>query len=232
MTPLHAQARALASCGVPVFPCVPDTKRPLVDGAYQVASTNLSQVDAWWAEYPDANVAIYPDGAGWCVVDLDPGGEAAWVALLAEHGDHTPTYMVSTPREGTHLYFAGSLPSTVGRVRSGLAPHVDTRGVGGYVLVPPSVVGGKPYRVLHDRDIVQCPGWMRLDLRRHVSELGLRLRHSTRTPPWLAQQAYSILQSAEATLLSEEPGQIAAHISYVRNCSTWVSAEQRPSGSC
>jgi hypothetical protein len=160
MTPLHAQARALASCGVPVFPCVPDTKRPLVDGAYQVASTDLSQVGAWWTEYPDANVAIYPDGAGWCVVDLDPGGEAAWVALLAEHGEHTPTYMVSTPREGTHLYFAGSLPSTVGGARSGLAPHVDTRGVGGYVLVPPSVVGGKPYRVLHDRDIVQCPGWI------------------------------------------------------------------------
>ena len=156
MTPFHEQARALASCGVPVFPCVPNGKAPLIDGAYQAATTDTSQVDKWWTLWPDANVAIYPEGAGWCVVDLDPGGEPEWTRLLADNGVHEPTYMVSTPRDGTHLYFAGSLPSTVSK----LASHVDTRGVGGYVLVPPSIVGDLPYKVLHDRNIIACPGWI------------------------------------------------------------------------
>ena len=156
MTPFHAQAKALAAADIPIFPCVPNSKNPLIPRGYLGASVLESQVDEWWTKWPDANVAIAPHGAGWCVVDLDPGGDVEWAKLLQDHGSHEPTYMVETPRGGQHLYFFGALPSTVSK----LAPHVDTRGKGGYVLVPPSIVNGKPYRLLNDRDIAPVPGWV------------------------------------------------------------------------
>jgi hypothetical protein len=155
VTPRHQQALALARAGIPVFPCLPGSKFPAVAGAYQAASVDVGQIDQWWSQ-ADYNVAISPHAAGYAVADVDPGGEAAWVALLAEHGEPPATYTVETPRGGLHLYYAGALPSTVGK----LGPRIDTRGEGGYVLVPPSIVDGKPYRVLHDTDIAALPSWI------------------------------------------------------------------------
>jgi hypothetical protein len=155
MTPLHMQARALAEAGIPVFPCAPDAKHPAVANGMYEATTDLEVIDEWWNR-DDFNIGVRPDTVGWAVVDIDPGGDGHWNTLANDSGGHGPTYEVQTPRDGRHLYFVGSVPSTVGK----LASHVDTRGKGGYVLVPPSVVGGKPYQVLHDRDIVELPRWI------------------------------------------------------------------------
>lgn len=155
MTPLHAQARVLAEAGIKVFPCVVDGKQPATTNGFKDASLDLEQIDAWWNE-ADYNIGVCPEDAGWCVIDLDPGGEPHWVALLAENGAHAPTYEVETPRGGRHLYFSGSLPPSASKLGS----HIDTRGRGSYVLVPPSVVGGKPYTVLHDRELGTVPDWI------------------------------------------------------------------------
>lgn len=156
MTPLHAQARALAEAGIKVFPCVEDGKQPATTHGFQDASADLAQIDAWWGENPNYNVALSPEDAGWAVIDIDPGGEASWIEALQQSGGYEPTYEVQTPRGGRHIYFAGTLPSTAGKLGS----HVDTRGVGGYVLVPPSIVNGKPYEVAYDRPVVELPGWI------------------------------------------------------------------------
>lgn len=52
--------------------------------------------------------------------------------------------IVATPGGGLHAYFAGSEQA------SGRLPrqHLDFRARGGYVVVPPSAVGGRPYRVV------------------------------------------------------------------------------------
>src|SRR5579859_2310566 len=155
MTPLHKHALALAAAGIPVFPCVVDGKAPATDNGFHDATTDVDQINAWWSR-ADYNIAIEPETAGWLVIDLDPGGEENWVKLVQESGGHEPTYEVRTPRGGRHLYFAGSGFSSVQR----LAGHVDTRGVGGYVLVPPSVVGGRPYTVSQNRDIAALPAWI------------------------------------------------------------------------
>ncbi len=156
MTPLHEQARALALAGIKVFPCLENAKFPATPHGFQDATTSVDQIDAWWGQNPNYNVALCPEDAGWCVIDLDPGGEPHWIKLLAENGEHAPTYEVETPRGGRHLYFEGSLPGTTSK----LGDHVDTRGVGSYVLVPPSRVNGKPYRVLYDRNLVAIPSWV------------------------------------------------------------------------
>lgn len=158
MTPLHAAARRYATAGIPVFPCREGEKEPATANGFKDATCDLEQVDKWWAENPHYNLALSPEDAGWAVVDLDPPtGIDNWTALLNGHNpDPIPTYTVETPRGGLHLYFEGTVPSTVSKI----AHKIDTRGVGGYVLLPPSIVNGKPYRVLHDADIAPLPDWV------------------------------------------------------------------------
>ena len=133
-----------AERGIPIFPCRPDSKAPACLHGHKDASKDPDQIRAWWEEDPNYNIGLCPEDAGWCVIDIDPG---------AEPQEFPETYEVRTPRGGAHLYYKGSLPPTAGK----LAEHIDTRGRTSYVLVPPSVVNGKPYEVLHDREIALLP---------------------------------------------------------------------------
>lgn len=158
MTPRHETARAWARAGTPIFPCRPGGKEPATGRGFYDATTDLAQIDAWWS-VADYNVALCPEDAGLFVLDPDPpDGTSTLATLELEHGLLPATYTVLTPRGGQHLYFKGTGPSTVGE--RGLGTHVDTRGVGGYVLVPPSIVDGKPYTVLHDRLPADLPAWI------------------------------------------------------------------------
>ncbi|MGD9881231.1 MAG: bifunctional DNA primase/polymerase [Reyranella sp.] len=160
----HRQALALATAGIPVFPCVPNGKPPAVENGFLRSTTDIEQINAWWAE-ADYNIGVVPERAGWAVVDLDgKEGWDAWTRLVREHRGVPETYAVRTPRGGLHLYYEGSLPSTVKKLGDG----VDTRGRGGYVLVPPSVVDGKPYRTEIDIDPAPLPPWIDAKLRSHL----------------------------------------------------------------
>lgn len=171
-SPLHQAALDWAAKGVPVFPCRPfgsrengqdSSKRPVIKGGWQVATTDKAQIDAWWTENPNYNVAIYPEPAGLCVVDIDPPvGEESWQSLEAEHGASPETYTNTTPRGGRHLFFRGSLPGTASR----LGPKLDTRGDASYVLVPPSRTDAGPYRHARGAEIAPLPAWVPLALSR------------------------------------------------------------------
>lgn len=153
MTPRHEQALALAAGGIPVFPCLPDGKEPATLHSFDDATTDPDIINAWWAE-ADYNLAICPESAGWAVVDLDgQEGSDAWTALTEEK---PPTYSVRTASGGTHLYFLGTLPPSVRK----LGPGIDTRGRRSYVLVPPSVVDGKPYSVSANAEVAAIPAWI------------------------------------------------------------------------
>jgi len=156
LTDLHQTARDFAEAGIPVFPCVEGGKAPATPNGFKDATRDVAQIDQWWTENPNYNVAIEPERAGWCVVDIDGAeGEASWAKLLSERGA-PDTYEVRTPRGGRHLYFAGSLPATASKIGA----KIDTRGVGSYVLIAPSVVNGKPYDVSEDRDMAPLPPWI------------------------------------------------------------------------
>lgn len=154
--PPRAAAFEYGKAGIKIIPCVQDGKQPATPNGFHDATTDLRQIDAWWTENPHFNIGLSPEDAGWAVVDIDPGGEAAWLALVHKEGGHEPTYEVSTPRGGRHLYFAGSIPTSASKI----GVHVDTRGVGGYVVAPPSIVGGKPYKVVNDLEPAPLPAWM------------------------------------------------------------------------
>jgi hypothetical protein len=151
-SPRHEAARELAAQRVPVFPCIAGDKIPATEHGFQNASTDLEQIDLWWAE-ADYNVAFSPEAAGLCVIDID--NEDTWKGLELEHGD-VPTYAVRTPSGGLHLYYRGSLPSSASKLGKG----IDTRGRGGYVLVPPSSVNGAPYTVKSALPYADIPDWI------------------------------------------------------------------------
>ena len=60
--PLPEAAARFAAEGVPVFPCVPGEKRPLVRRGFHDATAEPVQVAEWWRRWPAANIGI-PTGA-------------------------------------------------------------------------------------------------------------------------------------------------------------------------
>jgi hypothetical protein len=101
----------------------------------------LDRVRRWWALAPTANVAV-ATGRLVDVIDVDglPGVLSLTRGVLS---DVPPTVgRVKTPRPGGwHLWIAA-----VGSpCRAALVPGIDTRGLGGYVVAPPSHVTTNDY---------------------------------------------------------------------------------------
>ena len=139
---LPTAALRFASQGIPVFPCVPGGKQPLTPNGFHDASSSAKSVDAWWRRTPDANIGL-PTGAasGALVVDVDihPGGSGfeAFEHACSAHLADGWGWLVRTPSGGLHAYYP---PPNEAEQRSWQVPsaHVDFRGDGGYVIVPPS----------------------------------------------------------------------------------------------
>jgi hypothetical protein len=170
-------ALTAARRGWPVFPLLPGTKRPRPHQWETVATTSRDRIWWWWRGHPDDNVAIATGPAGLVVVDLDvagpdeerpaehPGarGGVDVFDALAQRYFYAPgsTWTVETASGGRHLYFrapadGGPWRSTAGR----LGWHIDTRAAGGYVVAAGSKVGGRRYKLIHDRSPIELPAWL------------------------------------------------------------------------
>ncbi len=142
------EALAYASQGFHIFPILPGQKRPLTQNGFKDATTDPEQIRAWWLAHPTANIGWHLDASGLCAVDLDIGAPMGL--------DLPATMTVKTPSGGRHMIYDGRIPSS----QSKLAPHVDTRGVGGYTLLPPSVVDGRAYEWVGDEWPQPVPAWV------------------------------------------------------------------------
>ncbi|SEM88405.1 putative DNA primase/helicase [Sphingomonas gellani] len=154
-------------------------------GGVSKANTDPDQIRAWWKKWPKAMIGIAAGRSGLLIVDFDPRvdehtdeetGEVTtevWTLdrlkaeLEAAMGCPLPVSLaVRTPSGGVHVYFRMPDGVPIGNVGS-LPDHIDVRGEGGYVIVPPSycVGDGKrcvegPYRWLRgdaDAPIVDMP---------------------------------------------------------------------------
>lgn len=178
-----------AKQGAPVFPCDPNSKKPYLrakkdslgqkipksGGLYQ-ATTNLQTIDDWWDKYPDAMIGI-PTGSasGYVAIDIDndPGkgieGLFEWKKLEDKYGPITLTGTVVTPRGGKHYYFKIPKGVVIKNSASSLAPGIDIRGEGGYII---------------------AGGSIRADGKRYVCEQPLNT--SVEIPDWLVTRIYKI----------------------------------------
>ncbi|MAF05118.1 bifunctional DNA primase/polymerase [Herbaspirillum sp.] len=122
--------------GYRVFPLIPGTKKPLVARGLLEATSDKNQICYWWAQHPRANIGLSTDGQ--LVIDVDTAANP-W---LYSHPDRMRSLasgpIQQTPHGGLHYFYTQPKGQAWGNTTSRVAPHVDTRGHGGYVVVPPS----------------------------------------------------------------------------------------------
>lgn len=125
--------------GYLVFPLKPGGKTPLTAHGFKDASMSEDTVRAWWTREPQANIGL-STGHLFDVIDIDgDAGTASWVELAA-----TAPPMIGlaeTPRGAHYL-----ISPTGDGCATGLMPGIDYRGIGGYVVAPPSIVNGVIYQ--------------------------------------------------------------------------------------
>jgi hypothetical protein len=154
-------ALAYARHGIPVLPvhtpdrggacscargerCDSPGKHPRLRHGVNEASTDPRRIELWWSHWPQANVGLRT-GVVMDVADVDSA--EGWHGLVHLLDDEIPPGpQVRTGGGGRHLWFR---PTGFGnRVR--LLPGLDWRGIGGYVLAPPSRhAGGAGYTWIH-----------------------------------------------------------------------------------
>jgi hypothetical protein len=156
---LEEAAHRYADTGWPVFPCVPGSKVPMTKHGYLNASTSHARIEQWWRPAPDANVAVATGAPGPDVLDVDVHSEGtgyeAFNELKRAGLVPDPKAIVRTPSGGMHAYFTGTSQ------RNGHLPgqHIDFRGLGGYVVAPPSTVDGRPYAVVSHQPVAATFDW-------------------------------------------------------------------------
>lgn len=153
--------------------CARPGKHPLIAAWQERATIDEAQIRAWWSHWPEANIGI-PTGRGLLAVDVDPrsGGRDSLAQLEAQHGPLPATLTVSTGGGGEHYFFAvadGPAPTAVR-----IAPGIDLRGDGGYVVAPPSRhASGGAYTWRHAVQTAPAPTWLTADRpARRVPERG------------------------------------------------------------
>jgi hypothetical protein len=140
-------------------------KRPLTAQGFKDATTDPKQIEIWWKRWPNAMIGV-PMGAesGVFCVDLDIkeriSGIEQWSMLLASNNAKEPdTRTHDTPSGGRHYLFIWqddirSIPLNK------LAPGIEIKGEGGYIIVPPSVnYDGKEY-ISNGGEITSAPRWL------------------------------------------------------------------------
>ncbi len=133
-----------AAWGWPVFPLQPRGKQPATAHGFKDATVDPDRIRAWWTRSPDANIGL-PTGQRFDVIDIDtPDGPITYTQLLAEENPATGVGVIpdthghaATASGGLHLYVLASGAGNTTRI----APGVDYRGKGGYVVAPPSTLG-------------------------------------------------------------------------------------------
>lgn len=144
-----------------VFPIKPKSKFPYAGFKWKELSTNDPKVIKKAGEskdYQDCNWALDCGRSGVFVLDIDikedVNGQDALINMDVEvPGD----FYVGTPSGGQHIYFKGLGPNTTSK----LGPGLDTRGNGGYVLIPGSInEKGKPYELIFADSLADIPQWI------------------------------------------------------------------------
>lgn len=112
------------------------------------ATTDFDKIRAWWERIPDANVGI-ATGHLIDVVDID-GHEGQrsrvthWDSIFATVDADSIGKVLTPRRGGMHIY----VPVTGDGNSTNIVPSVDYRGLGGYVVAPPSRTPDGTYRWL------------------------------------------------------------------------------------
>jgi len=135
------------SCGNPE--CPKPAKHPaFLEHGFNSATTDPDLIRSWWEMHPFANVGVKCGPPGPTVIDVDgPLGKNSWLHFVDGVGWERSSW-ASTGGGGWHVMYEGD--PDVGSLTRWL-DHVDVRGVGGFVIAPPSLhVFGTDYYWQYD----------------------------------------------------------------------------------
>ncbi len=152
-------ALAYAAGGIHVHPIRARSKEPASPHGFKDATTDPAQIRAWFERSPDLNVAFATgQRSGRWILDIDAGGAETVLNWERDRGGLPDTPLHRTGRGGRQYHFACP-PGLVIPSRVRFAQGVDTRGEGGYALLPPSVTE-TAYTWLVEGDPAPAPSWL------------------------------------------------------------------------
>jgi hypothetical protein len=177
-------------------------KHPTTRNGVSDATDDEATVRQWWTESPYANIGLATGHGGLIVVDEDAGtdkktglpkvGPASLRALVEPNAALPDTLIANTGGGGRHLYFLST--KEIKNSQDVVGKHIDVRGYGGYVILPPSNhESGKKYSWKTDisTKIADMPEWFeKLAIKGEINALddidekqaALLAKHSTANP--------------------------------------------------
>lgn len=170
---LLAWAHVYADLGFYVFPVnvslKPDgTKDVKPAPSWRDASTrDADQIEGWFGpggDWEGTAVAIDCGKSGILAVDLDVkpdiDGRKDWARIIAEHGDEGEPVRATTRSGGVHLVYRQREDAIIRNTSKTVAPGIDTRGEGGFILAAPTQIEGADRQsygwVHHTSDDLPC----------------------------------------------------------------------------
>lgn len=142
--------------GFSVFPCVHNAKTPAIKDWPNRATTDLAQIKAWWAEDPFYNIGGSTTGKLVLDLDVKNGGGDSFRGLLLIY-EFPKTMRTETASGGDHIVFAMPPHNEVSNSAGRIAPGIDVRGDGGYIVLPGSSIGGRTYKWMNDNPPAAAP---------------------------------------------------------------------------
>jgi hypothetical protein len=168
MSEMLNAATQYAELGYAVFPCISGDKKPLTEHGCRDATLDIDRITGWWSTCPGANVAVATDGL--VVIDVD-GEVNKWLADEPEKLlELAQAPLALTPSGGRHYIFRAPKNKRYRGSASRLAPHVDVRADGNYIVVAPSVLSrGTRYQWVNPLDVPveslpEPPAWLLAEL--------------------------------------------------------------------
>lgn len=213
---MNNRTKKLSDLGFALFPLSPLSKIPMKGTkGFKDASHDEGTIDGWFSGGGNnIGIATGSQSGNIMVVDLDykhngtdVDGIANWEDYLLANGIDAPhTATVETPTGGRHLYFRLPDGVEIRNTASVIGAGIDTRGEGGYVVAPGSMVPQGQYRWIttpEEAGIAELPV--------EIMELLLSNQTSTRRQVTL-EEATSMLGGRKAPVTSGngEPSGIQA----------------------
>jgi hypothetical protein len=156
-----------AKRGWRIFPCR-GNKRPLVDHWDEVATTDELTISRWAKQYPGGLWGRALD-ADVVVIDLDikngKNGFREFEELQGCKPDEFVAPRVATANGGNHVYVKSDgrdYKNTVGKI----SPGIDTRTIGGYVIIPSGPKSGYRWLSGPEVSLPEAPAWTEVAIHR------------------------------------------------------------------
>ena len=134
---LRSAALEYANQGIAIMPCAERGKKPALDRTgkeHAVATTDADQIRQWWTTNPDYNIGIVCSANRLAVIDIDGAAGVEWIR---DNQMPMPTAAVVITARGFHYYYRW--PEGIRIKTCQIAPKLEIRAAGAYVIAPPSI---------------------------------------------------------------------------------------------